>query len=307
MCNCSGSCGCTNSSMLPVGPAGADGIDGLYGGYSGEWLYSSTTTITPSAGQLRFNSNTSASVTNIFISNTGDNSIAYALFLASLANSSNYGWVRVFKEFDSTKFWMGKITNVVSGGTYYNLTVTYVTASNATISTNIFTASDRIVLSFVPKGETGTAGTNGTNGTNGVAGATGATGATGPKGPTTLDYSWGRSDQYWLSTNATSYTDLAKIIFEGTTFHTGSPTKFTIIARLQNAYAAPDVGIIRIIDASSNVIATSTSINSNSWAIYDLPITGSFTTGQNLWTIQGKMDPAAGGNTVFLSALSIRF
>ena len=177
MCNCSGSCSCSNSSILPVGPTGLSGRDGIYGGYSGEWLYSSTTTITPAAGQLRFNRNTANAVTNIFVSNMGDNSTPYSIFLASLTNAGDYGWVRIFKEYDSTKFWMGRITNVVSGGTYFNLTVSFNTASAGLIATSLFNNNDRIVLSFSPKGATGA------NGSAGAAGAPGAAGATGPQGP----------------------------------------------------------------------------------------------------------------------------
>lgn len=309
MCSCTGSCGCGNSTVLPIGPTGTSGVDGIYGGFSGEWLYSSTTTVSPSTGQLRFNSNTSASVTNIYISNTGDNSIAYSLFLASLSNSGYYGWIRIFKEFDSTKFWLGKITNVVSVGTYYNLTVTYITASNASINTNIFTNGSRTIFSFVPKGETGAAGANGTNGTNGANGATGATGAQGPAGPSTLDYSWGTSDIFWLSRSAASYGDLAKIVFEGTTFHTQSPTKITVIARLESALGGNgDTGKIQIYDTTNSVVIGETAaINSNSWIIYDIPITGSFPLGQAIFSVQGKMSNTVDANKVYLSALSIRF
>jgi len=175
-CTCTGTCGCSNSSALPIGPSGLRGADGLYGGFSGEWKYATSTGAGATASQLRFNSNTSNAVTTLYISNTGDNSIAYFDFLASLANSGNYGRVRIFKEYDSTKFWMGNVTNVTSIGTYYTIVVTYITASNAAINTTIFNADDRIILSFVPKGAAGT------NGTPGAAGAAGAAGATGPQG-----------------------------------------------------------------------------------------------------------------------------
>lgn len=309
MCNCSGSCGCSNSSMLPVGPAGANGVNGIYGGYSGEWLYSSTTTVTPGPGELRFNSNTSASVTNIFISNTGDNAIAYNLFLASLSNSSNYGFIRIFKEFDSTKFWMGTITNIVSVGTYYNITVTHTTSSFATILNNIFTVNDRIVFSFIPKGSTGSNGTNGTNGTNGAAGATGATGAQGPKGPSTLDYSWGVADVYWLIQTTNTFIDIALLVFEGSTFHTGSPTKITVLAKLKDPLTSGDAGLVNIYDKTNSVIiASSSSINSDSWALYDMPITGAIPAGQAMWAVQGFMETAGGSaNRLDVAALSIRF
>jgi len=156
MCNCRGGCSCTsNSTALPIGntgATGATGAQGLYGGFSGDWLFDLTNGGAPAPTFLRFNgADVSANVTTITVAETGPSSVNYTAFLASLLNNSQYGYVRLFKETDSTAFWMGKITAVADSGTYATLTVTYITASNATTS-NIFAASDSIVLTFSPSG-----------------------------------------------------------------------------------------------------------------------------------------------------------
>lgn len=156
MCNCRGGCSCTsNSTALPIGNTGATGktgAQGLYGGFSGDWLFDLTNGGAPANTFLRFNgADVSANVTTITVSETGPSSVDYTAFLASLSNNSQYGYVRLFKQTDSTAFWMGKITGVADSGTYATLTVTYITASDATTS-NIFSASDSIVLTFSPSG-----------------------------------------------------------------------------------------------------------------------------------------------------------
>ena len=156
MCNCRGGCSCTsNSTALPIGNTGATGKtgeQGLYGGFSGDWLFDLTDGGAPNPTFLRFDgTDVSANVTTITVAETGPSSVDYTAFLASLLNDSQYGYVRIFKQTDSTAFWMGKITGVADSGTYATLTVTYITASNATTS-NIFSASDSIVLTFSPSG-----------------------------------------------------------------------------------------------------------------------------------------------------------
>jgi len=156
MCNCRGGCSCTsNSTALPIGNTGATGKtgeQGLYGGFSGDWLFDLTDGGAPATTFLRFNgADVSANVTTITVAETGPSSVDYTAFLASLLNNSQYGYVRLFKQTDSTAFWMGKITGVADSGTYATLTVTYITASDATTS-NIFAASDSVVLTFSPSG-----------------------------------------------------------------------------------------------------------------------------------------------------------
>jgi hypothetical protein len=154
-CGCGG-CESLNTGILPTGNTGAKGANGdqgLYGGFSGDWMFDTTSTGgAPIDTFLRFNGLTvSANVTTITVAETGPGLVNYSDFLNSLSNNSKYGYIRIFKTDDSTKFWMGRITNVVDSGTYSTITVVYISASNAAI-TSIFGASDSIVLTFSPAG-----------------------------------------------------------------------------------------------------------------------------------------------------------
>ncbi len=144
------SCSCTNNStVLPVGSPGADGTDGSngsFGGFSDKWVFSTSTSAGPSSTQLRLNNATYNSVTNIYISDTNADSVSYDAFLDQLDNNSNFGLIRIFKEFDNTKFWLGQITSVTDNGTDHTIGVTYISHNSS------FSASDNLVLSFAPSG-----------------------------------------------------------------------------------------------------------------------------------------------------------
>ncbi len=150
MCNCNinNSCGCS-STVLPIGPDGIQGDQGIFGGYSAEWVFSTSTSTTPSSTQLRLNSATYAVVTEIYVSNTGTGSINQSAFLTSLSNNTNFGYIRIFKIDDSTKFWNGQITAVTNNGSDHTLVVTNI-SSNST-----FSSSDAVVLTFSPTGPQG--------------------------------------------------------------------------------------------------------------------------------------------------------
>lgn len=148
MCGCSGSCSCSSTS-LPIGPTGAtgaSGAQGLYGGFSYDWLFNTSTSTGPSAGDLRFNNSTYSSVTAIYVSDTGTGSVDCDAFLDSLSNNTKFGYIRIFKKSDSTKFWYGAITAVTDNGTDHSLTVTYISSNGA------FLEDDAIVLTFSPSG-----------------------------------------------------------------------------------------------------------------------------------------------------------
>lgn len=179
-------CNNSNSIAIPEGNDGLPGSNGNHGGVNGRWSFSTSTVISPSAGQIRFNNTASSLVTTIYVSDTGLNSIDHDLLLDSFSNSGSYGVITIFKEFDSTKFWIGEITNVVDSGTYHTLTVTYIEASNATIPTNIFAASDNLVLTFAQSGLDGTNGTNGVEVLNNV--TTGSATTSGTTLTTLLSY-----------------------------------------------------------------------------------------------------------------------
>jgi hypothetical protein len=143
--------GCLDSIELAEGP------QGLFGGFSGEWLFSTGTTSTQSAGKLAFNNANIASATAIYVNKTNIDNKDLSLFLASFSNSSNYGLLRVFKEDDNSKFWYGTLT-AIAGPTsnVYTLTVTTILTS---FSSGTFTANDNVVMSFTPRGTASTSGT----------------------------------------------------------------------------------------------------------------------------------------------------
>jgi len=152
MCGCSSNCDSLNTGTLPTGlpgPTGATGAQGIYGGFSADWIFSTSTSTGPSSSQLRFNNATYSSVTEIYVSDDDVDGTDYDPFLDSLSNNGNYGMIRIFKETDHLKFWLGIITGVTDNGTDHTLTVTYID-SNST-----FSASDAIVLTFSPSGASG--------------------------------------------------------------------------------------------------------------------------------------------------------
>lgn len=155
---CTGNCNDTENITIA---SGADGEDGLFGGFSLPWNFSTSTSTNPATGTLRFNNTTYSSVTNLYINTTDNNSVDASSFLAAFSNSSNYGLIKIFKEDDSSKFWMGTITGVTNSGSYYTIAVTYITHNSS------FAGNNNLVVTFTPKGATGSSGSNGTNGTNG--------------------------------------------------------------------------------------------------------------------------------------------
>jgi len=141
-------CGCAScEDNLLIDPVvlneGEDGSDGVFGGYSGDWLFESNTASPPSTRYLRVNNASLASITQIYISETNAQSLNYATFLAEFAVDS---YIRIFREFNSNVFWLGKITSVTDSGPYYTIGVT-------TILTNgSFTNTERLIVSYIPAG-----------------------------------------------------------------------------------------------------------------------------------------------------------
>jgi hypothetical protein len=141
-------CGCSScEDNLLIDPVvlneGEDGSDGVFGGYSGDWLFESNTSSPPSTRYLRVNNASLASVTQLYINETNAQSVNYATFLAEFAVDS---YIRIFREFNSNVFWLGKITSVTDSGAYYTIGVT-------TILTNgSFTNTERLIVSYIPAG-----------------------------------------------------------------------------------------------------------------------------------------------------------
>ena len=131
-------------SQGSVGPIGLTGSAGARSAVSvGAWTYSSTTTnVSVVAPEFRFNSNTSASVTELYINDVGMSSIDYTKLLDGLRGSV----ISVVLNSDKSKFWIGRVTNVVDSGTFHTLTVEHIQSYSSTILTNIFAASDQLAL-----------------------------------------------------------------------------------------------------------------------------------------------------------------
>ncbi len=146
MCDC-------NNVNLPTGPAGAQGDPGLFGGWALEWDFDTTLTNGTSATKIRMDNATPASVTNLYINNQNIDSVDSSAFLAAMG--SPFGVIKLFKEADSSVFWMGTVTGATSGGTEYTIAVTH------TLSNGTFAAGDDIVVSFSPLGATGPTGAAG--------------------------------------------------------------------------------------------------------------------------------------------------
>lgn len=141
-CNCS--CRGAVSSRGSKGDTGATGDQGIFGGFSGEWLFSTSTATSPAATFLRLNNATPSSATAVYVADTNADSIDYDAFLDSLSNNSKFGYIRIFKKSDSTKFCMYEVTAVTDNGTDHTLAVTHI------VSNSTFAASDAVVLTFSP-------------------------------------------------------------------------------------------------------------------------------------------------------------
>lgn len=155
------SCNSCSSVTLPVGAtgpsglngaAGAAGAAGLFGGFSLEFEFDSGTASTPPTGEIRFNNATPASVTEIYISTTGTGAVDSTAFLDSFndnGDANNYGLIRIFKEDNSTVFWMGKVKNVQTSGASRTITVQYISSGGTFADTN------HTIVSFVSNGVNG--------------------------------------------------------------------------------------------------------------------------------------------------------
>jgi len=159
-CNCTTNpCGCDSGVSLPY-LTGATGNDGQFGGFSARWKFDSSTATSPASTYVRLNNATPSSVTQIYISDTNFDNVDHDSFLDSFSNSGSFGTIRIWKQFDSSKFWMGTVTAVTDNGTDHTLAVTHI-QSNST-----FTASDALIISFTNNGATGATGATGAAGAN---------------------------------------------------------------------------------------------------------------------------------------------
>lgn len=142
--------------------------------------FSSTTTSgDPGAGLFRLNHATIASVTELYISETDDDTNSIAAVLATWDDSTSAvnGLLTLTKQNDPDVFAVFSVGSLTDNGGWDTIGLTHV-ASGGT-----FTNLDDFKLTF---SRTGDKGDTGATGATGDAGATGATGATGPAGGTEL-------------------------------------------------------------------------------------------------------------------------
>lgn len=150
MRDCTNSCSCPDTDL----PSGSDGLDGQYGGYSSKWKFDTGTAVNPSSSFLRLNNTTLSSVTNIYINDTNADSGNLDAFLDYIDNSARFGYIRIFKEFDSSTFFYGDVTAVTDNGTYHTIAITFIASNGA------FAANDNVVFTFSPRGPIGLTGSN---------------------------------------------------------------------------------------------------------------------------------------------------
>ena len=122
--------------------SGDPGQDGQYGGYSSKWQFDNNTAAGPAVQFLRLNNGTYTAVSQIYINETNADSVNVAAFLATINSHANYGYIRIFKEFDSSVFWMGKVTGFTDNGSDITLNVTYILHNGS------FSANDNLVFTF---------------------------------------------------------------------------------------------------------------------------------------------------------------
>jgi len=155
-CGCSSNCNCSSSITLPTPAPGAAGANGMFGGWSQRIIFDTITSASPLASKLRMNNVTPASVTKIYVNDLNADGNDIDPFLDAFDNSGSFGKVKLFKQFDSSIFWMGDITGVTDNGADHTFDVDYV-SHNGTFSSN-----DSLVLSFTANGDSGVSYFSGT-------------------------------------------------------------------------------------------------------------------------------------------------
>lgn len=155
------SCNSCSNITLPQGATGAqgasgtngtDGSNGIFGGYSLEWEFDDNTSASPATTKIRLNNAAYASVTKIYIHENNIDSVDSTAFLASFDDTgdvNNHGYIRLFKQHDSTNFWLGKVKSVTDNGSDFTVDVEYILHNGA------FAALDDVVVSFVANGANG--------------------------------------------------------------------------------------------------------------------------------------------------------
>jgi hypothetical protein len=156
--------GCFDESVqLALGPAGSDGSDGLYGGWSLKWKFDSNVVSGTGSSEVRLNNASPVSATVIYVNDDAFGTGAADVFLSSVT-SAPYGRIKIFKEYDSTIFWLATIT--AADDTIVPAEVKFTVTD--VVTNGSFTNGDDIVLTLAPAGATGATGNTGPAGADGV-------------------------------------------------------------------------------------------------------------------------------------------
>jgi hypothetical protein len=160
--------GCFDESVQlaqgPTGNAGTNGSNGLYGGWSLKWKFDDNTGSGTGSNEVRLNNASPASATVIYVNDDAYGTGAADVFLSSVT-SAPFGKIKIFKEYNSTIFWLATIT--AADATAVPAEVAF-TVTNV-VTNGTFTDGDDIVLTLAPAGATGNTGSQGLQGTDGVA------------------------------------------------------------------------------------------------------------------------------------------
>jgi hypothetical protein len=204
-----GPTGADSTVVGPTGPTGPTGVTGATGagdtGAQGDrpgLLYefsTSTSSGNPGSGNLKFNSGTLSSVTQIIISTTTSDSLGVSNILNLIDDSTSTNKSRISIRSNTNgdgSFFSFLVTSVTTHANYYELNGTYVSGA-------AFSNAEKITFDFYQTGNVGTTGPTGPTGADGFLGGTGATGPTGVTGVFVGTDEPLTTDVVWLDTDAT--------------------------------------------------------------------------------------------------------
>lgn len=149
--------GCFDESVQlaqgPTGNAGTNGSNGLYGGWSLKWKFDDNTGSGTGSNEVRLNSVDPQAANVIYVNDDAYGTGAADVFLSSVT-SAPFGKIKIFKEYDSTVFWLATITAAddTTVPAEVKFTVTDVVTNGS------FTDGDDVVLTLAPAGATGVDG-----------------------------------------------------------------------------------------------------------------------------------------------------
>lgn len=282
MCDCEDSCSC--SVTLPVGPTGAagtngtngtNGSNGLFGGWSDKWNFNDGNTAFPASGQIRLDTADPSTATHIYINKTDANSLDVHNFLDSFDNNGKYGWIRLFKEYDSTIFSYHKVVGMSIVGDVYDFEVD----SSATDKSTAYVAGINMVVTFTPQS----------------------------KESQTLDYSYAVDGQPYITRLAgTGYANkVCYFIYEGNTYHGAKMKDISIIYK--NSLA--NNMIVSVYDETNSLVLGSATITSTSTTLITLTKSNDSNAARSICSVNILFSPGQEPISTYIDlyALSITF